>query len=199
MIFTSAELMEKYKSYGDPKGKIRRLVKDKSLIQIKKGLYEDDERCDPKYLAPWICSPSYLSFDYTLYLYDLIPERAYAYTSATFGKRKRKTFCNAFGTYTYQDIPKDAYPHGIVNIIEDSYTYLIATREKAICDKLYSISPVANVKNLSYLLFSDLRIDEDDFWALEKNDILSIKRQEDTIFQAIAKRKMVMNCRICLV
>jgi hypothetical protein len=58
-----------------------------------------------------------------------------------------------------------------VLVEENGYSYQIASPEKAICDKLYSLSPVASVKELKALLFEDLRIDEDDFWRLDKNDI----------------------------
>lgn len=174
MIFSSKELQEKYQDYSDPKGKIRRLVEDNKLFPIVRGLYEDDRTIAPSYLAPWICSPSYLSFDYALYLYDLIPEKVFAYTSATFGKRRRKEFRNMFGVYTYQDVPKDAYPYGIASKIDGDYSYQIATKEKALCDKLYSISPVRNIKELRYLIFDDLRIDEDDFNELDKESIICI-------------------------
>ena len=35
----------------------------------------------------------------------------------------------------------------------------MATPEKALCDKLYTLKPVKNKKEMSYLLFDDLRID----------------------------------------
>lgn len=172
MIFSTSELMQIYKDYSDAKGKIRRLVRDGDLIPIIKGLYEDNPKVDPSYLAPWIYSPSYLSFDYALYIYNIIPEAVYSYTSATFNKGKRKTYKNKFGTYVYQDVPKAAYPYGVMAKIDGNYSYHIATCEKAICDKLYTIAPVRNMKEFRYLLFEDLRIDEDNFRALNLNDIL---------------------------
>ena len=171
MLFTTSELQQKYKDYADAEGKIRRLVKEGKLISLKNGHYEDDKNIDPVYLAPWLCGPSYLSFDYALHVYDLIPETAYTYTSATFGKRKRKIFRNAFGTYVYQDVPRNVYPYGISARIEGPYSYHIATCEKALCDKLYSISPVRSIKGLQSLLFDDMRIYEDEFWALNHDDI----------------------------
>ena len=56
-------------------------------------------------------------------------------------------------------------------VIDGEYSYHIATSEKALCDKLYTISPVKNMKEFEYLLFEDLRIDEEDFWSLNKDDI----------------------------
>lgn len=172
MIFSTSELMQIYKDYADTKGKIRRLVRKGDLIPIVKGLYEDNSKVEPSYLAPWISSPSYLSFDYALYIYNIIPEAVYSYTSATFNKGKRKTYKNKFGTYVYQDVPKAVYPYGVMAKIDGNYTYHIATCEKAICDKLYTISPVKNMKEFRYLLFEDLRIDEDNFWQLNLNDMM---------------------------
>ena len=163
--------MLKYNDYSDVKGKIRRLVKNGNLIPIIKGLYEDDRNVNPAYLASWIYGPSYLSFDYALALYDLIPEAVYVYTSASFGKRKRKEYKNEFGVYTYQDVPRAVFPYGVSAKIESTYSYQVASCEKALCDKLYTLPPVKNMKEFRYLLFEDLRIDEYDFWNLNFEDI----------------------------
>ena len=91
MICSFDDLAIKYKDYVDIKNKIRREVRSGCLVQIARGLYETDARTDGKYLASIICGPSYLSFDYALYIYSLIPETVYkTYTSASFQKRKTK-------------------------------------------------------------------------------------------------------------
>ena len=145
------------------------------MVQIARGLYETDARTDGKYLASIICGPSYLSFDYALYIYSLIPETVYkTYTSASFQKRKTKKYNNHFGVFTYRDIPADAYPLGVLLYEENGYSYQIATPEKALCDKLYSLSPVKNLTELRALLFDDLRIDEDELMKLNKEDIEKI-------------------------
>ena len=103
---------------------------DGDLIPIIKGLYEDNPKVEPSYLAPWIYGPSYLSFDYALYFYDIIPETVYTYTSATFNKRKRKEYRNYFGVYTYRDVPKAVYHHGVTAKTDGNYSYHIATARK---------------------------------------------------------------------
>ena len=72
----------------------------------------------------------------------------------------------------YHDIPKLAFPHCVSAEIKGNYSYQIATCEKALCDKLYTLHPVRNIKELNYLLFEDLRIDEDIFLSLNMKDIL---------------------------
>ena len=105
-------------------------------------------------------------------MYGLIPERVSVFTSATTGKNRTKRFTNVFGTYTYQDIPRAAYPYETVIKTEEGRGYVIATAEKALCDTLCKQKPIGSVKALRALLFENLRIDEDAFAALDKEAIL---------------------------
>ena len=160
MILTFDSLALQFKDYTDVKGKIRREVQSGRLTQIARGLYETDARTDGKYLAGAIYGPSYLSFDYVLSMCSLIPEAVFrTYTSATFSKGKVKQYDNAFGVFTYRDVPAAVYNLGVEIREKNGYSYQIATPEKALCDKLYTISPVGSVKAMRALLFDDLRVD----------------------------------------
>ena len=175
MLISFGALAQQFADYTDVKGKIRREVQTGRLVQVARGLYETDARTDGKYLAGAICGPSYLSFDYALSVHALIPEAVYnTYTSATFQKGKAKRYENAFGTFLYRDVPAAVYPLGVEIKVERGYSYQLATPEKALCDKLYSLSPVYSMKALKELLFDDLRLDEDAFFALRKSDILQL-------------------------
>jgi hypothetical protein len=125
-------------------------------------------------LAGAIFGPSYLSFDYALSVYGLIPEAVYAFTSATFSKKKAKECDNIFGHFSYQDVPSEAYPLGIVIKEENGYIYQIAAPEKALCDKLYIMPPVTSQRDIEKMLFDDLRIDTTEFDRLNFDDILQI-------------------------
>ena len=172
MIYTFDDLQIKFQDYTDIKGKIRREVQAGRLIPVARGWYETDQTISGKYLAGRIYGPSYLSFDFALYVHSLIPEAVYnTYTSATFDKRKTKKYQNQFGVFTYRDIPTEVYPLSVLIVQENGYSYQIATPEKALCDKLYTISPVSNLSELKELLFDDLRIDEDEFEKLDKNTL----------------------------
>lgn len=177
MIFSLEMLRQKYANYANPDDKIYRLVKSNQLFPISKGIYEDDRSASGQYLASSIYGPSYLSFDYALAYYGLIPETAYVYTSATFEKKKKKIYTNIFGTFTYADVPSNVFPLGIVIIENNGYVMHIATPEKALCDKLYSLPPVKNQKELKALLFENLRIDETILYTLNFNDIISLSEQ----------------------
>ena len=171
MLVSFDALAQQFAGYTDVKGKIRREVQGGRLVQVARGLYETDARTDGKCLAGAIYGPSYLSFDYALSVHALIPEAVYTYTSATFQKGKTKRYENAFGTFLYRDVPAAVYPLGVEIQVEGGYSYQIASPEKALCDKLYSLSPVYSVRALKELLFDDLRIDETAFFALQKDDI----------------------------
>ena len=175
MVITSQQLREYYKNLADPKARIARDIKNGKLFPLVNGIYETDPNAFAPYLAQFIYGPSYISFDYVLHYQGLIPEAIYkTVTCATYNKKKIKTYTNKFGTFVYRDVPNAVFSLG-VNVINDGvYSYQVATPEKALCDKLYTISPVKSVKELKELLFEDLRIDEDRLNELNREDILKL-------------------------
>lgn len=174
MIITTQQLKEQYSDYVDLNGRIARDVKQGKLFPLVKGVYETNPNADGSKLAQFIYGPSYLSFDYALAEYGLIPEAVHAFTCATFNKRKTKTYENKFGTFIYRDVPINAFSYGVIAKVDGDYVYQTATPEKALCDKLYSISPIKSIKGLKNLLFEDLRIDEDKFNELNRQEILEL-------------------------
>ncbi len=194
MIKTTAILINELSEYVNPIAKIRRLVNAGELFPIVRGLYETDGSIPGYYLAPIICGPSYLSFEFALAYYSLIPEAVYNFTSATFEKKKAKQYTTPYGTFTYRDVPSTAYPFGIVPHAENGYGFQIATPEKAICDVLYKISPLTNRAELERLLFEDLRIDKKAFFQLNMPEMLEIAAlyhtQNHKLLQAYLRRSM---------
>ena len=61
MIYTYNELLDRYKSYKNPKDKINREISRGNYYRIKKELYEDNINVEGYLLAGYIASPSYLS------------------------------------------------------------------------------------------------------------------------------------------
>ena len=174
MILTTSMLMDQLREYGDPAGKILRMKREGELFQLTRGIYETDKDAPGYCLAGAIFGPSYLSFEYALSVYGLIPEAVYTFTSATFDKKKAKEHKNHFGRFTYRDVPSEAYPFGIVLKEENGYVYQMATPEKALCDKLYTMPPVTSQKEIERMLFEDLRIDRTEFEKLRADEILQI-------------------------
>ena len=174
MIVTTAMLRDQWKDYGDPAGKISRMKQSGELLQLTRGVYETDPNAPGHCLAGAILGPSYLSFDYALSWYGLIPEAVRVYTSATFAKRKAKEFRNAFGLYADRDVPREAYPYGIRMVREQEYVFQIAAPEKALCDKLYTMPPVTSQREIQRMLFENLRIDREQFEGLDADGLLQI-------------------------
>lgn len=163
MIITNSIVKSNLTEYSNKNSKINRDVKSGKLYKIVNGLYETDPNTPPYLLASSIYGPSYISFEYALSYYNLIPERVSTITSATYNKKKKKEFHTSFGTFTYRDVPTLSYPVEIILKEENNYSYQIATPEKALCDKLYTISPLNNYSNLENMLFNDLRIYKEEF------------------------------------
>ena len=113
----------------------------KGLIQkIKNGVYilnESDRKVTPSktYIANQIYLPSYISLEYALSYYNLIPEGVIDITSVT--TKKTVSFTNPIGVFVYQHIKIDAFK-GYKSITDEfSLNVIMAEPEKAIVDFLY--------------------------------------------------------------
>lgn len=180
MIKTTDMLLEELGTYANPKAKLSRMVKHGEYFQITKGLYETDKNVSGHLLAGSIYGPSYISFEYALGYYGMIPEAVYTVTCATFEKKKKKKYETLFGTFTYRDVPSAVFPLALRLVKEGEYFYRIAEPEKALCDELYTIPPVSNKKELAILLFDDLRIEEAEFMKLDVEKIVMLSERYHT-------------------
>lgn len=171
MIITNSIAKSNLLEYSNKNNKISRDIRDGKLFKIINGLYETDPNTPGYLIAGSIYGPSYISFEYALSYYGLIPERVSTITCATCDKKKKKEYNTDFGTFTYRDVPVLAYPEEIILKEENNYSYQIATPEKALCDKLYTLAPLNNYTNLENMLFNDLRIDEEVFNKLNIDKI----------------------------
>lgn len=176
MLITNNIIKENLEDYSNKNTKLSREVRNGKLFKIINGLYETNQNIPGYLLAGSIYGPSYISFEYALSFYGLIPERVTTITCATFNKRKKKQYKTTFGFFMYRDVPVLAYPEEIILKEESSYSYQIATPEKALCDKLYTLYPLRNYLNLENILFNDLRIDKYGFNKLNANKIEKLSK-----------------------
>ena len=167
MIKTTDMLLEELREYASPRSKLSRMAKNGEIFPIVKGLYETDKGTPGIYLAGSIYGPSYVSFEYALGHYGLIPEAVYTLTCATFEKKKAKKYETPFGTFTYRDVPSEAFPLALTLVNENGYYSRIATPEKALCDMLYTLRPTANAAELHTMLNDDLRIEDSELRKLD--------------------------------
>lgn len=110
--FDYQTLMDCLRGYARPRDKVSALLKKGSIIRIKKGLYifGDLYRRRPysrEILANLIYGPSYISLDFALQHYGLIPECVEAVNSVTTGRSFR--FVTPVGLFTYHKIPLAAF------------------------------------------------------------------------------------------
>ena len=175
MIYDFQSLSIKYKEYSNIYQKINNECKKGILVKIKRGLYTDDLYNDKEVIANICYNPSYISFEYALSYYGVIPEFVSTFTSATFGKKNNKIYHMKDFTFDYRSVPNEVFPMGIL-IMKNSkdISYKIASKEKALCDLLYSKYPVRSIKDLKTLLFEDMRIDENEFLKMNVEFIKEI-------------------------
>lgn len=175
MIYDSQSLMVKYKNYSNINQKISIECKNGNLIRIKRGLYTDDIDNDKELIANVCYSPSYISFEYALSYYGIIPEYVSTYTSAVYGKKNNKFYSVENASFEYKSIPCSVFFKGITIMKnKNGYNYKMATKEKALCDLLYSKYPVRSFASLKVLLFENLRIDYEELIRLDKEFIKEI-------------------------
>jgi len=189
------QLVDCLRGYAKPRDRITGLLADGSLIHLRKGLYVFGERFrrDPlsrEYLANLIYGPSYVSLDYALSRYGMIPERVENVTSVTTGENRR--FSTPFGLFTYRPLPPRRYALGTCWLGEGDIHYLMASPEKALIDKVWTdkrFSPLS-LKDCEAYLFEDLRLDEERLSSLDWEQI-------GAICQTFASRKIDLLAR-CL-
>ncbi len=109
------------------------------FILLKRGVYilSDDLRKQPLsmgFISNFLLSPSYVSLEYALSYYDLIPEAAMVYTAVSTKKTTR--FKTPLGVFEYRSI-KEGLFFGFTKATEQGQDYFIAYPEKAILDFFY--------------------------------------------------------------
>jgi predicted transcriptional regulator of viral defense system len=83
-------------------------VKSGELIAIKRGVYAFPEGpIDKVDLARVLYAPAYISLEYALNAYGLLPDVPFAMTLVT--PKATRTFHTPFGLFTYQKIKQDAF------------------------------------------------------------------------------------------
>lgn len=172
-------ILELLKDYQSPNDKISELIKSKELISIRRGLYIvgpalDLPRPEPFLIANHLRGPSYVSLESALSYWNMIPERAYEISSATI--KTSKLYRTSVGRFSYQKLKTPYYSYGIENIkYSAKQTVLIASREKALCDKIV-LTPnikLKSIKQAQEFLMEDLRMDAELLNTLDTNLIES--------------------------
>ena len=157
---------------SSPSEKIRALEKDGQLIRLKRGLYVVSSEVSGKPINACLCAnhiygPSYVSQQWALRWYGLIPERVYTMTSVT--TKRTRMFENSLGRFTYEQVKPEYFAIGVNSIEEDGVTFMMASREKALCDLILhdTYLPQQSVKGLWQYLEEDIRFDVDELASFD--------------------------------
>ena len=114
---------------------LHRYKKRGFILQIKRGLYVFPEVLPPDvYIANKLYSPSYISLEFALSYYGVIPETVYEITSVTTKATRR--FESLGKSFSYRKIKKTAYA-GYEIQKQQGLSFNIANIEKAFVDVNY--------------------------------------------------------------
>lgn len=166
-------ILELLGNYKRPNDKISELLKSKELISVRRGLYIVGPEMnlpspEPFLIANHLRGPSYVSLESALSYWNMIPERAYEISSVTINSSR--LYKTPVGRFSYQQLKVPYYSYGIKSIEYSlKQKALIASREKALCDKIV-LTPKINlrsVKQTQEFLMEDLRMDSEVLSALD--------------------------------
>ncbi len=164
-VFGHSTLLALLDGYKNPNEKIKSMVKNGDLIRIKKELYVvgdtwREEEISLELIANTLYGPSYVSMEWALSFYGLIPERVYEISSIT--TKNAKTYDTPLGRFTYIKAKNNLFSLGIVSqSTQEGNYFLIASPEKALCDKLLYTPNlrISSQKQMRVFLEENLRID----------------------------------------
>jgi predicted transcriptional regulator of viral defense system len=156
-IFTASEVKSIFFDQKNITTQIAFWLKKGYLEKIRDGLYilsKFKNEINPIVLAGKIYEPSYLSLEFALNYYGIIPDIPGTYSSVT--SKTTKYLKNRFGNFTYQKVKPDFF-NGYETRSEKNISFNIATPEKALMDYLY-----LNKNNITadFNFWKEMRIDE---------------------------------------
>ena len=184
-VFDYQQLVAYLSQFSKPRDKIRRLLATGEVVRIRKGLYAFGEplRRAPisrELLANLIYGPSYISLDYALNYHGLIPERVEMVTSMALGRSR--TFATPFGTFSYRRLSQSRYAVGVVLEEYSDLSFLIASPEKALADKVWADKRFDGIRLGAYepYLLDDLRLDPARLAVLDNDRLDAIAKAYDS-------------------
>jgi len=135
--------IEDFKRVFDlPKYKVKYFLEKESdggvLLRLKRGLYclTTDMPAEEE-IANRLYKPSYISFEYALSNYSILPEMTYSVSCAT--TKSTRNFEVQGKNFVYYKIKRRAYTgYGLVN--RQGKSFLMAEAEKAVVDYLYFVA-----------------------------------------------------------
>ncbi len=165
------------KDYKRPNDKIHELIKSGELVQLRRGLFIAGaglkiEKPSNFLLANHLRGPSYVSMETALSHWGLIPERVYEITSITL--KSAALYQTSIGRFQYLHAGLPYYAFGITAAtLTTKQRALVATPEKALCDKIAMTSGISlrSIRQAREFLLEDLRMEENGLKTLRTEEI----------------------------
>lgn len=164
-------------AYKKPREAILRMVKNKELIRLRNGFYLINEKITEsssqiipfEQVANLLYGPSYVSMQWALSFYGMIPERVHVVTSMTLGRQK--DYHTPVGDFLYLPLSSAVYPIGVLQKKSADFvgSFLIASPEKALADMVFKTCKGLDKAQLEAELFDSKRMDRHAFLALNQD------------------------------
>lgn len=177
-------LLSLFADYKKPRECIARMVKRGELIRLKNGFYlvadkiqEGPDRVVPyEQIANRLYGPSYVSLEWALSFYGMIPERVHTITSMTLGRDKE--YHTSIGDFVYHRLTSNSYPLGVVQkkAVDTVGGFLMACPEKALVDLVFISCKGLTKEQLRQELVESKRIDESQLRKLNKPLLIAIAK-----------------------
>lgn len=177
-------LLQLLADYKKPRETILRMVKNEELVRLKNGFYLISEKIQQgttriipfEQIANLLYGPSYVSMEWALSFYGLIPERVHTVTSMTLGRNKE--YRTAVGDFAYYSLSSESYSIGITKKKSPDFVggFLIASPEKALADMVYKTCKNLDREQLKDELLQAKRIDRSCFHELNKDLVEEIAK-----------------------
>lgn len=169
--FDYESLLQALRHYKKPRDAITRLLQNGSIIRVKKGLYTFGKNYQrgvicKESLANLLYGPSYISLEYALSFYGLIPERVEQISSMT--PLRSKLIQTPIGAFDYVHLHLKKMAVGVTLIERDQrHRFLIATPEKALADRIAFHKNLTTSEDVYSFICEGLRIEEEDLSQLQ--------------------------------
>jgi hypothetical protein len=170
--------------YRKPRERILRMVKNGELIRLKNGFYLIADKINHgtgsvipyEQVANMLYGPSYVSLDWALSFYGMIPERVHTVTSMTLGREK--DFQTPVGSFVYHPLSSNRYSIGITQKKAADFigSFLMASPEKALADLVFKTCKELDREQLRVELLESKRIDREHFLQLDKSLLIDIAK-----------------------
>lgn len=178
--FDSLVLNDALSGYRNPRAKITQLLRKGEIVQIKRGLYVFGEkwRQNPicvEALANLVYGPSYISMEYALSYWGLIPERVAWITSVT--TKRPKEFTTPVGSFSYQHLSLVRYRIGSTLVQADKmHQAHMALPEKALADHVARQKDLTTASQLLQYLMENMRIEPEALFGLDSTRLTEIAK-----------------------